>query len=108
MPCRSYDDASPEELARSENNSLRIENVRLKSENQELEAALCAVFTELEKDNVLDDMIAVASKNGDIDLAGIWKKHKKDDLDRLKKDLEKYSHHELDMIRLMLNNLPKK
>jgi predicted nuclease with TOPRIM domain len=113
MPCRDWEDydnnrdahlRSENSSLNSTNQSLRDEIKELKVENRELEAGMCAVFNELEKAGVLDNTIELASKNGGIDLTNVWKKHVEEDLNRLKKDLEKYSHHELDMIKKILDS----
>jgi hypothetical protein len=71
---------------------------------KEMEAALCAVFTELERDGNLGDVIKRAETNGEIDLVKFWNKHKKEDENRLRKDLEKFSEHERAIIKDILNN----
>jgi len=96
MPCRDHYDS---ESVRTvyEDNPEHLKKAK------EMEAALCAVFTELEKKGALEEVINRAESNGQIDLMKFWKKHKKEDEQRLTKDLKKYSQHELDMIKDILN-----
>jgi hypothetical protein len=98
MPCGDMRDMST-------NQDYENQIAVLRKDNRQLEAALCAVFNELEKDGVLDDIIAVASKNADIDLAAIWKRHVSADMDRLKRDLSQYSEHELNMLKKIIDSL---
>lgn len=102
MPCRDGRDdwaggTRTEYVTEYQDNPEHLKKVK------EMEAALCAVFTELEKDGNLESVINRAESSGQIDLMKFWKKHKKEDEKRLRKDLEKYSQHELDMIKDILN-----
>jgi len=99
MPCRDGRDDYPNTRIETiyQDNPEHLKKIK------ELEAALCAVFTELERDENLENIINRAEKNGHINLIDFWKKHKKEDEERLKKDLRKYSEHELNVIRNILN-----
>lgn len=68
-----------------------------------LDACLCAIITELEKRNIAKEIIEIASIDGKIDLLKHWNNHKIKDEVRLKSDLEKYSNHELEVIKKILN-----
>jgi len=68
-----------------------------------LDACICAIFTELEKREILKEIIDIASINGKIDLSKYWENHKIKDEVRLKTDLEKYSKHEIEVIKKILN-----
>ena len=82
----------------------KIQLREIKDKNRFLEAALCALFNELEKKDIHNEIITKASKNGKIDLLKFWENHKIKDIDRLKQDLDKYSEHEKHIIKQLLNN----
>ena len=67
------------------------------------EAELCAVINELEKRGIAQEIMTEASKNGSIDLFAFWKKHSEEDRNRLSRDLNKYSEHEKQLLREILN-----
>ena len=71
--------------------------------NKYLEAALCAIITELEKRNIANEIITEASKNGIIDLMNFWSCHFDNDKTRLAVELFKYSEHEKAIIKQILN-----
>ena len=62
----------------------------LKKENNFLEAALCAVLTELEKTNLYKSVVNEASKNGIIGIDSFWSKHQMKDEKRLLAELDKF------------------
>ena len=95
---------TPEQLKRDafivgQNN--KIED--LLKRNEYLEAGLCAIITELEKRNIANEIITQASKNGIIDLMNFWSCHSDNDKTRLAVELFKYSDHEKDIIKQILN-----
>lgn len=69
-----------------------------------LEAALCAVISELESKGICFEVLNNANKNGIISLFQFWNYHKKEDESRLSVELAKYSEHELSVIKNILNN----
>lgn len=71
--------------------------------NNKLEAGLCAIITELEKKGIANEVISQASKSGLIDLMGFWEQHSKEDETRLAKELHKFSEHEQDVLKKLLN-----
>ena len=75
----------------------------LKDQVQRLEAGLCALITELEKEGIADRIITQASKSGLIDLVGFWANHSKEDEVRLSKELHKFSEHEQAVLKRLLN-----
>ena len=77
---------------------------KLKDKVKYLEAGLCALITELEKRGISNEVISQASKSGLIDLMGFWSDHSKSDEARLSKELHKFSEHEQEMLRKILNN----
>jgi hypothetical protein len=75
----------------------------LKKENNFLEAALCAILTELENRKAYKPVVNAASKNGVIDIDSFWEKHKNKDEDRLQFELSKFSEHEIEILKKLLN-----
>lgn len=75
----------------------------LERENKKIEAMLCAVITELEKDGLANEVISQASKSGVINIMDFWERHSKEDETRLAKELHKYSEHEQEVIKKLLN-----
>lgn len=80
-----------------------MENSRLLQKNQYLEASLCAIITELEKRGIANEIISQASTNGLIDLMSFWKTHSKQDETRLAIELDKFSEHEQQILKRLLN-----
>ena len=76
----------------------------LKKENNFLEAALCAVLTELENRKVYQSVVNASSINGMIDIDTFWAKHKSKDEERLKIELHKFSEHEKEILKRLLTN----
>jgi hypothetical protein len=76
----------------------------LKKENNFLEAALCAVLTELEKTNLYKSVVNEASKNGIIGIDSFWSKHQMKDEKRLLVELDKFSEHEKEILKRLLTN----
>ena len=77
--------------------------IKLHDQVKQLEAGLCALITELEKEGIADRVITQASKSGLIDLVGFWKTHSKEDETRLSKELHKFSEHEQVILKRLLN-----
>jgi hypothetical protein len=75
----------------------------LNSQIQRLEASLCALITEIEKEEISHKVITQASKSGLIDLVDFWSKHSKQDEVRLSKELHKFSEHEQAVLKRLLN-----
>lgn len=74
------------------------------NENRKLEAGLCALITELEKIGLTKTILPKASRSGLIDLVGFWSEHSKEDEMRLVKELHKFSEHEQEILKKLLNN----
>lgn len=81
----------------------KIELKKLKDENRFLQAGLCAILTELEKANTINPIIYLASDNGKINLLDFWKNHKQTDVQRLQKELDKFSRHEKEILKSLLD-----
>ena len=71
--------------------------------NEWLEAALCAVFNELQKRDVIGSVIAEASRNGLIGIMDFWQQHQKSDEARIAKALHSFSKDEQAVIKKLLN-----
>ena len=89
------------ELSELSNN---IEIQKLKEKNKFLEAGLCALITELEKLDFFNEFMTKASENGKIDLFNFWDNHKKQDENRLRRELQRFSKHEIDVLKKLLND----
>jgi hypothetical protein len=74
----------------------------LQQENNFLEAALCAVLTELENIKVYESVVNAASKNGMIDVHSFWAKHQSKDEARILAELNKFSDHEKEILKKLL------
>jgi len=105
MPC--YDGRDNNERIVYQNGvnlePFKYEIHQLQKRNSWLEAGLCAIITELEKKNIANEIISQASKSGLIDLMSFWLHHSKEDETRLAKELHKFSEHEQDVLRKLLN-----
>ena len=76
---------------------------KMKKRNDYLEAALCSVFSELERKGIITDVLNNAEKNGDINLMEFWSEHQQKDVERLNLELSKFSDHEKEVIKKILN-----
>ena len=81
----------------------KIELKKIKDHNEYLEAILCAVFTELEKREICEEIIDDATENGEVSMFGFWEQHKQKDKDRLQKELDKFSQHEKQILKEIIN-----
>ena len=84
-------------------NDRSYENDQLKKDKKYLEAALCALMTELHKHPSCNNILVDASRNGKIDLFQFWKQHHNEDIKRIEGDMLKYSDHEIEIIKSFLN-----
>jgi len=106
MPC--YDSRSSEprvvyvDKLQSEVDGLNKALDKYKNYSAQVDAAMCAILNELEQRNVVESVIASASRHGLIDIVSWWKSHKKDDKSRLNESLHKYS---VDEQRVLFNLL---
>ena len=95
MPCSDGGEhqytAQREEIKQEQH---RKEVDRLRAKLNKLEAALCAVFSDLVLRGMLDKVIETASLAGGIDLRKIYAYHKKYDKKRLAEKLDAFSTHE--------------
>lgn len=100
MPC--VGGPSREDEQRSEQQetfNAQLNELRIK--NNYLSACLCAVLTECEMAG-RPDIIASAQENGVIDIDQFWTEHKRQDINRLAKEVSKYSVHEREIIKTIL------
>lgn len=105
MPCYSGPSIE-EELEQKYRNKISEStelNRKLYDQNRKLQAGLCAIITELEKEKIADRVITQASKSGLIDLVSFWASHSKEDEARLSKELHKFSEHEQEVLKRLLN-----
>lgn len=101
MPC--YEPRDREVDTEAEDRE-RAEKFKYKQESELLRGGLCAIITELEKKGISNEIISKASKRGLIDLMSFWESHSKEDESRIANKLHKFSEHEQDIIRKLLNN----
>lgn len=106
MPC--YDGIDNKERIVYQNGvnpePFKAEIDQLQNRNNWLEAGLCAIITELEKKGIANEVISQASKSGLIDLVEFWNSHKQEDVTRLAKELHRFSEHEQEILKNLLNN----
>lgn len=70
---------------------------------REREAMLCAILNELKERNIVEEVISMAEHKGKIKITPFWEEHQKEDIARLKKQMNKYSEHEIRLIKKILN-----
>ena len=99
MPC--YDPRSDDTKYTKKD---RKEIDALIDENKKLEAGLCAIITELVKRDLASQIIPEASRNGLVDLVGFWNDHHESDQSRLAFELHKFSVHEQEQLKRLLND----
>lgn len=107
MPCYDpRDDEELEELREKIKNDerLRLEELHsLKDSNNKLEAMLCAICNELQRNDILYSIISEAQRKGKIDILSFVEKHIDNDKIRLANDIQKrYSVDELKVIKELL------
>ncbi len=104
MPCYSGEEDVEEVFVNGVNPTPYETRIRDLGERvKQLEACLCALITELEKNGIADKVITQASKSGLIDLVSFWASHSKSDKVRLSKELHKFSEHEQAVLKEILN-----
>lgn len=81
---------------------------KLLKENKHLEAGLCATISELEKRGLANEILPEASRKGLIDLMTFWYEHQQSDEVRLSNELHKFSIHEQEVLRKILNETTEK
>lgn len=70
-----------------------------------LEAAMCAVFNELERRGIAEQVIEAASTRGRVDLMELLKEHRRKDKNRLLIDFNKrYSQDERELLKKVLTD----
>jgi hypothetical protein len=82
----------------------KIELKKLKEYNEYLEACLGSILTELEKREIAEEIIDNATENGQVSIFSFWENHKQKDIARLQKELDKFSEHEKQIIKELLQN----
>ncbi len=71
---------------------------------RELEAALCAIISELDRRKIAPEILVNASKDGEIDLVSWWATHKQEDEIRLRMEFNKFSAHERELLKKLIAN----
>lgn len=69
-----------------------------------LEAAICSVFSELDKRGIGHSVAREGSRNGLIDLMGFWSQQKDEDERKLAQVLHRYSKHEQAILKKLLED----
>ena len=104
MPCYEARGNEPRIIYQDRDNPQDKRKIaELIDQNRKLEAGLCAVITELEKRKIADEIISQASKSGLINLMDFWLHHSKEDETRLSRELHRFSEHEQDVLKRLLN-----
>ncbi len=68
-----------------------------------MEAMVCALMNELDRRGIGESVVAEASRNGLIDIMGLWDQHKKTDISKIANDIHhRYSKDEQEIIRKLL------
>jgi len=81
--------------------------IQLEDKVKNLEAGLCAVFSELERKGIANEIISQASKSGLINLMDFWLKHSEEDETRISRALHHFSEHEQILMKKILNKNTK-
>ena len=105
MPCYDGRENEPRIVYQNGVNPepFKYEISRLHDRINWLEAGLCAIINELEKKKIANEVISQASKSGLINLMDFWLHHSKEDETRLARELHKFSEHEQEILRKLLN-----
>ncbi len=69
-----------------------------------LEAAICAIFNELERRGIEESVISEASRCGLIGLVGFWAEHRKSDYARIASRVHSFSKDEQKIMKDILNS----
>lgn len=104
MPCY---DGRDREVDREAEAAERSEKLKYQKEVGLLQGGLCAIITELEKKGIANEVLSQASKSGLVDLMHFWNAHSKKDETRIAYELHKFSEHEQDILKKLLNNKGK-
>jgi hypothetical protein len=75
----------------------------LQAKHDRLEAGLCAIFNALMKRDLANEILAEASRHGQIDLMNLWHEHHEVDRVRLAKELHRFSKDEQQILRDLLS-----
>ena len=91
MPCYEPREPTP----KGQENARLTERLAESERDKEwLEAAMCALLSEIDKRGLCEEIVVDASRGGLIDLVGFWATHRQDDRARITKLLHQYSEHE--------------
>ena len=98
MPC--YDSRTSGVNHRLE--SCEKDLAAVENQNEWMRAALCAMFSELERRDICASVVAEASRSGLVGLMEFWDKHQDSDKSRMAKVLHGFSKDEQQLIREIL------
>ncbi len=101
MPCYDSRDREPQIIYISGVSPYELEQEKKKS--SWLEAALCAMFSELDRRGIAAEVISEASRNGLIGIMDVWQRHNSSDEARIAKILHGYSKDEQEIMRKLLS-----
>ena len=103
-------------LEDSQHNKIEIMKSILDREDKEeaqmqeeamIRSALYALIQELTNNVAAPDIIKAASERGNVDIIDVWGKHKEKEFQRLSLELRRYSEHEKEIMRSILNREDK-
>ena len=77
-------------------------NILVDQDNHK-EAILCAIYNELKRLGILQQVIKSAQEAGQVDIESHYEQHRCKDVMRITEELSKYSEDELDIIREILH-----
>ncbi len=103
MPCYDPRSADEPKIIYRDNPNKDLELEQLSTIVDKLEASLCAILSEVSKLDNSNDIIAQASRSGLVDIMSFWVQHQKSDETRLAKELHKFSEHEQEVLKRLLN-----
>ena len=94
MPCYDSRNSEPTVTYRdgADPKKLRDKDAEVnswKERSMAFEGLICAIFSELEVRGIMEDVAAKSSRNGLIDVMGVWSTHKKDDESRIANKMHK-------------------
>lgn len=101
MPCYDSRDHEPRVEYRSGISPEKLQESERRGEY--LEACLCAILSELERRGIAAEVAAESSRNGLIDIMGMWTAHTESDEARIAKLLHTYSKDEQAVMRKLLS-----
>ncbi len=93
MPCTIYEDRAKTIVEPSRNS---LDKIKVKN----LEACLCAVLRELNRRNLLTDILESSSIKGKVDVQSWWEEHRKADINRISKVIADFSEDDKELTHI--------